>query len=656
MSTPQDRDDQTPVWQQESGWNEPGWNEPGWKEPERRLTGIVLPSFDAPGTDDLDEFERDRRSRTPAAPQSEPTRGTTEPAPYSTTHPDPYIDPRSVGYDDLRYSNLGYGDAYGASDPLEPAGPPVRVVPSGPPPAWPPPEPDPALEAEADAQPRREFPRYVHGEFVLPADEFPSLPEPSTHRRSQDDDFDPLTAPVEVLAARLHAPLPATAELRTALPSWAMPPSAPPEPDQWQRTPYVDLPADAPPPPLPSAAARTQTAQPSTSDTSRPLDQVSLAAPEAARMTPAPAPPTGPSPTGPSPAIPGPAVHGPAAPGPATWAPQPSTGPATTPPPRTSQHTLTAPTPAAQSSRAAVEGDTAQLPAVRPAPPAHAPAEMSTAELLMAQTNAQPAPGHPALPDGGHPGVPHPDDAGEQHDARRAGGREGAPHPAFPDATARTFRILPIAADLLPLEIAETRHARRLRRLVISGVVVVAALVGGWYGYEVHRHTVAQNDLQSVVDTQQDLIRQRHRKYDDLIRIQGDSAKIDKRLAKVMGRDLSWSRVLADLRGTAGNHNVKINGITAALLEETGAQKATGDNIGTITVTGTAASKSVVADYVIALATLNGIANPFPSDVTEENNGVSFTIRMDITRAALGGRFTGPSASPAVTVSPNGGK
>jgi Tfp pilus assembly protein PilN len=233
--------------------------------------------------------------------------------------------------------------------------------------------------------------------------------------------------------------------------------------------------------------------------------------------------------------------------------------------------------------------------------------------------------------------------------APRKGPWEGAPHPAFPDATARTFRILPIAADLLPPEIAETRHVRRVRRLVISAVVLVAALVVGWYGVTVRTHSDAEADRQSILDTSQDLTRQKHKQYDELTRIQSDSGKIDDRLRKVLAYDLSWSKLLASLRSTAAAKNVRLNGVTAALNQDALVGKAASDVIGTVTLTGTAQTKAAVAAYVDALGTVPGVTDPFPSDTTQETTGVAFTIHVDITKAALGGRFTSaaPSASPS---------
>ncbi|MER7279716.1 hypothetical protein ABT369_35290 [Dactylosporangium sp. NPDC000244] len=553
-----------PVWKREAGWNEPGW-----KEPEPRLTGIVLPSFEDPAAaEDLDEFERDRRARTAAEDLDELER-------------DRRARTAAEDLDELGRDRR----ARTAADEL--AGLPVPVVPAGPPPAWPPaaaeqewaPEPAPVAAA-----PRREFPRFIHGEFVLPADDATQAETATLAPPAPSGGFDPLTAPVDVLEANTHAPA-APEGLRNALPSWGMPAAPPPSPpaaERWERTPTLDIPdepaepvavepAPAPPAPPPQAVSMPPVSMPVETVAEPTWEPV--VEPAAARTAPIPA---GEEPTAPVPVVPA-----------AATAPQPVVPAAATAPQPVVPPTATAPQPV-------VAAEAATAPAARKGP------------------------------------------------------WDGTPHPAFPDATARTFRILPIAADLLPLEISETRHVRRVRRLVISGVVLVAALVVGWYGVTVHEHTLAGDDRQSILDTSQDLTRQRHKQYDELTRVQADSGKIDERLKKVLDYDLSWSKMLASLRTTAAAKNVTLSGITASLNQESLAGQNQGDIIGTVTLTGKAPTKAGVAAYVDALTGVSGVTNPFPSDATQENDGVSFTIRVDITRAALGGRFTSaaPSASP----------
>jgi len=48
---------------------------------------------------------------------------------------------------------------------------------------------------------------------------------------------------------------------------------------------------------------------------------------------------------------------------------------------------------------------------------------------------------------------------------------------------------------------------------------------------------------------------------------------------------------------------------------------------------------------VDALARVNGVANALPGDVTQQSSGLQFSVHMDITKAALGGRFTKATVS-----------
>jgi Tfp pilus assembly protein PilN len=253
----------------------------------------------------------------------------------------------------------------------------------------------------------------------------------------------------------------------------------------------------------------------------------------------------------------------------------------------------------------------------------------------------------------GAPGAAQPAAAGQDGQARPVPakkGREGAPHPAFPDATARTMRILPIAADLLPLEITELRRLRRVRRLVIAGVALCVALLIGWYVVADRQTDKAQAELTAVQDNRRDLNRKKAA-YTQLESTRQQIKDITTQLGILMERDMSWSALLASLR-RAAPPNVTVSTVTGSLeLAGTRASDARGAGgvVGALTLSGTAPSKDEVAAYVDTLGTVTGLANPFPSEASQDETGLRFTIRVDITRAALGGRFTSPSAVPSAS-------
>jgi hypothetical protein len=61
--------------------------------------------------------------------------------------------------------------------------------------------------------------------------------------------------------------------------------------------------------------------------------------------------------------------------------------------------------------------------------------------------------------------------------------------------------------------------------------------------------------------------------------------------------------------------------------------------VGSLTVSGTAPTKPVVAAYVDALAELTGAANPQLNTATQYEGAVDFRIQLDITDAAFSGRY-----------------
>ncbi len=216
------------------------------------------------------------------------------------------------------------------------------------------------------------------------------------------------------------------------------------------------------------------------------------------------------------------------------------------------------------------------------------------------------------------------------------------------------LRILPIAANLLPPEIAASRRVRGTRRVVVIALAVFAVLLGVWYGATSHQTSNARSDLNAAEDDAQRLVRQQ-RAFSEVVAIRAESRAIRVQLAALLASDLQWARLLTSVRNVAPK-GVEVTGINSALAAtaSAGAGAATagaaGDSqfpnasgeksIGTLTVTGSGTSKVAVAAYVDALSKVPGVENPLLSDATVQNGEVQFTVRANVTRAALGGRYT----------------
>jgi len=215
-------------------------------------------------------------------------------------------------------------------------------------------------------------------------------------------------------------------------------------------------------------------------------------------------------------------------------------------------------------------------------------------------------------------------------------------------APERARRLLPIAANLLPTEVVESRRARKVRRSVLVAIVALVVLLTAWYGYAVYETSVAREGLAGA-QADADRAQKKQAEFNDLVQAQTQSAAMRNQLTAVMAEDLPWSSVagpvLAKVPG--GMHLAHITGnlpdpskaaAPAVKLPSSTDQKL----IGTLTVEGQAPNKAVIAQYVDALGTVPGLANPYVTSAVPngDETAMVFTIQFDVTDAVLGGRFT----------------
>lgn len=216
-------------------------------------------------------------------------------------------------------------------------------------------------------------------------------------------------------------------------------------------------------------------------------------------------------------------------------------------------------------------------------------------------------------------------------------------------------RLLSIAADLLPEEIVAARRVRRRRFVSISTLVVVVVGLGAWYGVARYQTARAERALEQAQSQVHRLQRQQGA-FAEVISAQNQSQAIRGQLATLLAEDLPWSPVLAELRDAApkGVQVVAVSGVLTAASADGGIRAAGGGTgassqgsdgrgekpVGTLTVSGAAESRTGVAAYVDAVAGLPGLGNPLLGDMITQDGELHFTVRVEITRAALGGRYT----------------
>ncbi|WP_430783190.1 PilN domain-containing protein [Actinoplanes sp. G11-F43] len=203
-------------------------------------------------------------------------------------------------------------------------------------------------------------------------------------------------------------------------------------------------------------------------------------------------------------------------------------------------------------------------------------------------------------------------------------------------------RILSIRADLMPPEIREGRRSRITRSMVVVLLVATLAVLAAWYA----QATVAkQNAEDEYNDTFQSLTTARaSQKTDelrDLVEYQDGGTALNGELTTILANDVSWTNLVTLIRDRAEDTKVGITEIGAGLNNDSAdAEAQTTTEIGTVMISGSAASKRVVADFVNELGDLKDLVNPFVSSVTDTDGRVSFTVTVTITDEAHCGRFT----------------
>jgi Tfp pilus assembly protein PilN len=208
--------------------------------------------------------------------------------------------------------------------------------------------------------------------------------------------------------------------------------------------------------------------------------------------------------------------------------------------------------------------------------------------------------------------------------------------------TTPVLRVPPVAANLLPLEIIQSRRVRRVGRLVLTGLGVFAVLLVGWYGLASFQTAQARDALVGA-EARAQSVRHDQRRYADLMHAQAESAVISSQLGAVLDKDLPWSTLLPALRA-AVPAGVDLAGVTGGLTTSIVPGKkaaTTGPKpIGTLTLTGTARDGSGVAAYLDALAKVPGVAGPVLDSTTMADGVLRFSLRLTVTDAVLGGRYT----------------
>jgi Tfp pilus assembly protein PilN len=231
------------------------------------------------------------------------------------------------------------------------------------------------------------------------------------------------------------------------------------------------------------------------------------------------------------------------------------------------------------------------------------------------------------------------------------------PPTTTPKSPSGEVRFVSVRAHLLPDEVVSARQVQVLRKQVLVGLVVVVALLIGWFGVSKWQTISANSDL-SKAEHRGVALQTEQNRFASLVQAQNQITTIQSQLVTLMAGDLSWKTMLTTLRAKAPS-GVGIDSVDGVLTSGAGAGAAAPGSavlnmsgqpaVGQLTVTGTAPDKRTVAAYSDSLATVKGLTAPLVSSVTAEEKGVKFTISAVITADALGGRYATPTATAGTT-------
>jgi Tfp pilus assembly protein PilN len=180
----------------------------------------------------------------------------------------------------------------------------------------------------------------------------------------------------------------------------------------------------------------------------------------------------------------------------------------------------------------------------------------------------------------------------------------------------------------------------------IAGFIVLL-LVG--YAVTIARTSVASRSLSDAQDQAARLTRQQ-RQYAEVVRVEAESRTIRAELATLLANDLQWSHLLSSMQAAAPP-GVVVTVVTGTLTPQartagkgaSAAPAAGGSSvrtIGTLTISGTSPTKTALATFLDTLAKVTGLANPLLGNVNLQKTAQQFTLQVDITEAALDGRYT----------------
>lgn len=222
-----------------------------------------------------------------------------------------------------------------------------------------------------------------------------------------------------------------------------------------------------------------------------------------------------------------------------------------------------------------------------------------------------------------------------------------------PTSTWQTRPGWGIAVDLTPGEVVQARHLRVLKRLIgLALVVLVALCVGVVLMVQDSRSTAQGSYDDAQLRTSQ--LTSEAQQYAVLTTMQRVIDQTKAQASILMTQDVDFVNLMARIRTalppelTLSNAAVVLSPPVPAPVAVEGATPTpapTGPQIiGTVTLAGTGDKIRQVTPFVSVLNHLRGVVDVIPTSISKNDEGMQFTLTMNITDELYTHRYDAPAA------------
>lgn len=201
-----------------------------------------------------------------------------------------------------------------------------------------------------------------------------------------------------------------------------------------------------------------------------------------------------------------------------------------------------------------------------------------------------------------------------------------------------------ITVDLTPRELLAARNVKVHKRLIVLALLLVLILCAGVVLLLGASKTTAQDSYDSAQLRTTELTAEAN-SFAVITTMERVTSGVESQLATLMTQDVDFTNLMAKIR-TALPPGIVVTSATVLLAPETStpATSTTAADsghsvIGSVTLSGTGSRIGQVAPLVDILNGVRGVVDVVPLSVTKDDNGMSYSLSLNITDELYTHRF-----------------